>query len=85
MHWLRPCPPDGLPILGRSDGLGNLVIATGHTMMGLAMAPITGRLIVELLAGEPTSVEDLIPFSPNRFRRGLRRRMRAARRAQRDQ
>jgi D-amino-acid dehydrogenase len=68
---LRPCPPDGLPFVGHTDRIENLVIATGHAMMGLAMAPITGQLVAQLIAGEPTSV-DLAPFCPDRF---VRRRL----------
>jgi D-amino-acid dehydrogenase len=63
---LRPCSPDGLPIVGRPDGVENLVLATGHAMLGLALAPITGRLVAELLEGAPSS-HDLAPLSPNRF------------------
>ena len=64
---LRPCTPDGLPIVGRPAGLANVTLATGHAMMGLTLAPITGRLVAELLAGERPSL-DLRPLSPNRFR-----------------
>lgn len=63
---LRPCTPDGLPILGRPQRLENLILATGHTMLGLALAPVTGRLVAELVAGEQPS-HDLIPLSPDRF------------------
>ena len=59
--------------MGRSERVTNLVIATGHAMMGLAMAPITGQLVAQLLAGEPTRV-DLAPLNPDRF--VLRRRPR---------
>ena len=63
---LRPCTPDGLPIVGRAPHVPNLVLATGHTMLGLALAPVTGRLVAELLAGEPPS-HDLGPLDPARF------------------
>jgi D-amino-acid dehydrogenase len=63
---LRPCSPDGLPIVGRPHRVENLVLATGHTMLGLALAPLTGRVVAELIAGEPPS-HDLTPLSPNRF------------------
>lgn len=65
---LRPCPPDGLPIVGPSSRVANLVLATGHAMMGLAMAPITGRLVAEVIA-EGTPSLDLAPLSPDRFGR----------------
>ena len=64
---LRPCSPDGLPIVGRPGGLANVVLATGHSMMGLTLAPVTGRLAAELLSGERPSY-DLGPLSPDRFR-----------------
>jgi D-amino-acid dehydrogenase len=60
---LRPCLPDGLPAIGR---LGHAVVATGHAMKGVSLAPVTGRLVAQLLAGEQPS-HDLAPFDPNRF------------------
>ena len=63
---LRPCAPDGLPVIGRPAGLPSLILATGHAMKGVSLAPVTGRLVAELAAGEPTSHE-LGPFSPDRF------------------
>jgi len=60
---LRPCLPDGLPAIGR---LGGVVVATGHAMKGVALSPITGRLVAQLVAGEPTD-HDLTPFRPDRF------------------
>jgi D-amino-acid dehydrogenase len=68
---IRPCTPDGLPILGRSERLANAVFATGHAMKGLHLAPETGRVIADVvLGGEPG--RDLAPFSPDRFRLGRR-------------
>ena len=74
---LRPCAPDGLPIVGRPERYENLVLATGHAMMGLTLAPITGRLVAELVASRTPS-HDLRPLSPDRFRPFLRRPPRAA-------
>lgn len=63
---LRPCTPDGLPCLGRSRQHSNLLIATGHGMMGLSLGPITGKIVGELLSGERPSLNiDLL--SPQRF------------------
>ena len=53
---LRPCSPDGLPYLGRFRRFANLSVAAGHAMMGLSLAPITGKLMAELLSGEPPTV-----------------------------
>ncbi len=64
---LRPCSPDGLPIIGRPEGFDNLVLATGHGMSGLHLGPVTGRLVTELITGQPLS-HDLTPLSPDRFR-----------------
>ncbi|MCP5523639.1 MAG: FAD-dependent oxidoreductase [Verrucomicrobiales bacterium] len=48
---LRPCSPDGLPYIGRVRNLSNVVIAGGHAMLGLSLAPVTARLVVGLHAG----------------------------------
>jgi D-amino-acid dehydrogenase len=63
---LRPCTPDGLPLVGRPEAVENLVLATGHAMMGLTLAPVTGRLVGEIIAGEEPS-HDLHPLRPDRF------------------
>jgi D-amino-acid dehydrogenase len=55
-HGLRPCSPDGLPYIGRSRRHENLSIATGHAMMGLSLAPATGKLISEIMTGQTPSV-----------------------------
>jgi D-amino-acid dehydrogenase len=64
---LRPCAPDGLPVIGTPEGAPGVVLATGHAMKGLSLAPVTARLVGELVAGEPPS-HDLSPFRPDRFR-----------------
>ena len=64
---LRPCSPDGLPVIGRPDSLENVVVASGHGMLGLTLAPVTGRLIGEIVTGDPPS-HDLAPLRPDRFR-----------------
>jgi D-amino-acid dehydrogenase len=68
---LRPCTPDGLPVIGRPSGIEPLVLATGHARKGLSLAPITGRLVAEFVVGEKPSI-DLEPFTPDRFRPLLR-------------
>jgi D-amino-acid dehydrogenase len=65
---LRPCPPDGLPYLGRTARYDNLVIATGHAMMGLSLGPVTGQVVADLLCGERPAM-DLRLLSPDRFGR----------------
>ncbi|HYF68297.1 MAG TPA: FAD-dependent oxidoreductase [Ohtaekwangia sp.] len=66
-NGLRPCSPDGLPYIGKSKTFGNLVIATGHSMMGLSLGPVTGFLVSELISDKKTSM-DLTPFNPERFK-----------------
>jgi D-amino-acid dehydrogenase len=63
---LRPCSPDGLPYVGRFGRYSNLSAATGHAMMGLSLAPVTGRLMSEILSGEPPSL-DIAALRPDRF------------------
>jgi len=62
---LRPAAPDGLPILGPIPGRRGLLVATGHFRNGILLAPITGKLIAELVTeGKPTI--SLQPFRPDR-------------------
>ncbi|GAB5537205.1 MAG: FAD-dependent oxidoreductase [Rubricoccaceae bacterium] len=62
----RPCSPDGLPYIGPVLGHNSVLVATGHGMMGLMLAPVSGELVAELAMGEPTTV-DASPFRPDRF------------------
>ena len=63
---LRPCSPDGMPYVGRTEKFANLSLATGHAMMGLSLGPITGKLVAEILAGEKPQF-DLAQLSPDRY------------------
>ncbi|HEY5690141.1 MAG TPA: FAD-dependent oxidoreductase [Cyclobacteriaceae bacterium] len=65
-HGLRPCSPDGLPYLGRSSRINNLVIATGHAMLGISLGPGTGKIVGDLVDGQESKVE-LVPFNPERY------------------
>ncbi|QNN43809.1 NAD(P)/FAD-dependent oxidoreductase [Pedobacter roseus] len=60
-YGFRPSSPDGLPYIGRSNKRENLVIATGHGMMGLSLGPATGLLVSQLIDGAATELE-LKPF-----------------------
>ena len=62
----RPVTPDGLPVIGRVPRCGNVILATGHCMLGLSLGPITGKLVAELAGGQRPSL-DLTPLSPARF------------------
>ncbi len=67
-HGLRPCSPDGLPYIGRTRQRDNLLVATGHSMVGLSLGPGTGQLISQLVQGITPEV-DLTIFNPDRFNR----------------
>jgi D-amino-acid dehydrogenase len=63
---LRPCSPDGLPYIGRFARYSNLCVAAGHAMLGISLAPITGQLVAQVLAGERPRIA-LEPLSPQRY------------------
>ncbi len=63
---LRPCTPDGIPIIGIPRQIGNLLVVSGHQMLGMQTAPATGRLAADLLLGEKPPF-DPRPFRVNRF------------------
>lgn len=65
-HGLRPCSPDGLPYIGRTQRIKNLIVATGHSMMGLSLGPGTGKLVQEMVDGQNTSVPIAL-FDPERY------------------
>ena len=63
---LRPCSPDGLPYVGRTARYANLVVATGHAMMGITLGPVTGRLVADIISGHAPGI-DLAPLAPDRY------------------
>lgn len=63
---LRPCTPDGLPIICRPRGFDNLILATGHGTLGVSLGPITGLLVSQLAARQHTTL-DLNPLRLERF------------------
>jgi len=63
---LRPYAADGLPIIGKSTIISNVYFATGHYRTGFALAPVTGKLISQLVVDGETEF-DLSAFSPDRF------------------
>jgi D-amino-acid dehydrogenase len=63
---LRPCSPDGLPYVGRFGQYRNLSAATGHSMMGVSLGPVTGKIIADVLSGEEPAVEIGL-LSPDRY------------------
>lgn len=62
----RPGTPDDRPILGPDPDLPNLVYATGHYRNGILLAPITARLLADLIGGRQVS-HHLAAFSATRF------------------
>ena len=68
---MRPCPPDALPILGRVPGVEGAYMACGHNCWGILWAPVTGKIVSELVAseGERSAGVDIDAFSPGRFMR----------------
>ena len=55
-HGFRPCTQDGLPFIGRHPKYQNLVLATGHAMMGMSTGPATGLLVAEIMQEQKTSM-----------------------------
>jgi D-amino-acid dehydrogenase len=69
-EWVgpRPMTPDGLPYIGLLPGRSRVFVAAGHNMLGVTLAPPTGKVVADLvLSGDPGI--DLRPFSPERFAR----------------
>jgi sarcosine oxidase subunit beta len=63
---LRPYTPDGLPILGKVEGLEGFIMAAGHEGDGIALSAITGELIADLIATGRMQFP-LDPFRLERF------------------
>ncbi len=63
---LRPWLPDHLPAIGPSRAVPGLWLATGHEGAGVALGPVTGRLVAQCYCGE-APVVDPAPFDPDRF------------------
>ena len=66
--WLgmRPCTPDMRPVIGRAPRHRGLWFAFGHNHHGLTLGPVTGRLLAEMMTGEPPFT-DPQPYRPERF------------------
>jgi D-amino-acid dehydrogenase len=66
--WMghRPSLPDSLPVIGPARATGDVIYAFGHGHVGMTAAPMTGRLIADLIAGRPLPL-DITPFSAHRF------------------
>ncbi len=53
----RPLSFDGVPYVGRSKSIANLVVATGHGMMGMSLGPATGKLVAQIVNQENTDLD----------------------------
>jgi D-amino-acid dehydrogenase len=63
---LRPCSPDGLPYIGTAPKWENVLVGSGHAMMGISLAPGTGKILAELHEGMASPM-DLSGFKVARF------------------
>lgn len=61
----RPCSFDGLPFIGKMEAFSNVFVGTGHSMMGITLAPATGLLLSELMMNEKLTL-NLNSFRINR-------------------
>jgi D-amino-acid dehydrogenase len=62
----RPMTFDSLPIIDRSPRYENVIVAAGHNMLGLSMAPATGKLVTELIEGASPHINPA-PYRAGRF------------------
>lgn len=65
-YGYRPCSADGLPYIGRVKNWKNVVVATGHSMLGLSLGAGTGKIVSEIVNEQPLSM-DMKPFTVERF------------------
>ena len=63
---LRPYTPDGLPIVGPLGDLEGFLMACGHEGDGIALSPITGRIVTDLIC-QGQAAFDINPLSSQRF------------------
>jgi D-amino-acid dehydrogenase len=65
-EWVgsRPCTADGLPLIGGTRAPG-VYVAGGHGMWGIALGPLTGKLLAQQIATGVTPPE-LVAFDPLR-------------------
>lgn len=67
-EWMgfRPSMPDSVPVIGPSRAGAEVIHAYGHGHIGLTLAPITARLVADLVAEREPEL-DLTPYLPSRF------------------
>ncbi|MFZ2236049.1 MAG: FAD-dependent oxidoreductase [Dokdonella sp.] len=64
----RPMTSDDLPIIGRAPGIDNLIVATGHGMLGMTMSAGTAEVVADLAMRRAPTL-DVTAFDPARFAR----------------
>lgn len=62
----RPCSADGLPYVGRTKKCTNLIMATGHAMVGMSLGAATGKIVSEIIQEQKPSI-DIAIYNPERF------------------
>ncbi len=62
----RPCSADGLPYVGRTKKCTNLIMATGHAMVGMSLGAATGKIVTEIIQEQKPSI-DIAIYNPERF------------------
>jgi len=62
----RPMTYDGLPVIDRTPAMENVLVAAGHNMLGVSMAPATGKIVTAMITGATPGI-DPAPFSLRRF------------------
>ena len=66
--WMghRPATPDSLPVIGPSRASPDVLYAFGHGHVGMTAAPMTGKIVADLVSGRAASI-DIAPFAASRF------------------
>jgi len=54
---LRPYTPDGLPIIGPVEGIEGFFVAAGHEGDGIALSPVTGKIVSDLIVDGKTFMD----------------------------
>jgi glycine oxidase len=58
-HWagLRPGSPEGIPYIGSVPGIDNLYINAGHFRNGVVLAPVSAKLVADLVTGQSPDID----------------------------
>lgn len=65
----RPMTPDGLPVIGPLTSAKNAFVNSGHSMLGLSLAPASAKVLTDIMLDRPSRLgtDHLAQVSPNRF------------------